>query len=103
MLGIFFCAIMTHLKVKITPSSSKNAFLSWLGDELKVALQAPPEKGKANQALVKFMAQSLGLCEAQIEIIRGATQAHKTLQIDISPNELAERLPKIPRQNRDEA
>ena len=84
---------MAQLQVKITPSSSKNTFLSWRGDELKVALQAPPEKGKANQALIKFMAQSLGLTEAQIEITRGHTQAHKVLNLDISLEDLQARLP----------
>ena len=81
------------LKVKITASSSKNSFLSWLGDELKVALQAPPEKGKANRALIKFMAQNLNIGEHQIEISQGHSQAHKILRFELLPEELLARLP----------
>jgi uncharacterized protein len=84
---------MALLKVKITPASSNNAFLSWRGDELKISLQAAPEKGKANQALVKFLAKALGLSPQAISIVQGHTQANKVLEIELSEAKLFGRLP----------
>jgi uncharacterized protein len=67
--------------------------LSWRGDELKVALQAPPEKGKANQALQKFLAKSLGLSLSQIQIVSGLSNPSKTLELDMDPEDLLRQLP----------
>ncbi|MGI9178416.1 MAG: DUF167 domain-containing protein, partial [Pirellulales bacterium] len=41
-----------RLRVKIVPGSSRNEIVGWLGDALKIKVTAPPEKGKANDAVV---------------------------------------------------
>jgi uncharacterized protein len=46
---------------------------------LKVRVAAPPEKGKANRALVRILAEWLGVRE--IEIVAGASSAEKTVRI----------------------
>jgi uncharacterized protein len=38
---------MTKLSVKIVPNASKNEIVGWLENNLKIRVQAPPEKGKA--------------------------------------------------------
>ncbi|MGE9292806.1 MAG: DUF167 domain-containing protein, partial [Puniceicoccales bacterium] len=47
----------TRLAVKVVPSSSRNAPAGWLGEAFKIKVQAPPERGKANKAVTKLLAQ----------------------------------------------
>lgn len=67
------------LKVKIIPQSSLDAILGWENEELKVRIAAPPEKGKANRALIKFLAKFLDLTQAQVVIVSGETSRHKKI------------------------
>lgn len=70
------------LKVAARPGASRSAIQGVQGDALKVAIQAPPEKGKANKALTTFLAKSLGLRRAQVTLVGGATSRDKTLRFE---------------------
>ena len=80
------------LKVTARPGASRSAIQGVVGDALKVAIAAPPEKGKANKALVAFLAKSLGLRRPQVELVAGPTSREKTLRVELSPTELRARL-----------
>lgn len=83
---------MAFLSVKITPNASKDAFAGWQGDILKIRLHTPPEKGKANAALIDFLAEKLGVAKSQIQIVSGHTSRLKRLSIDgITLEEIAKR------------
>jgi hypothetical protein len=76
--------IFIHLKV--IANSSRNELCNVVEDSngqqiLKVKITATPENGKANKALIKFLAQELGISSANIEIISGHTSPHKKLLI----------------------
>jgi uncharacterized protein (TIGR00251 family) len=63
------------------------------GDALKVRLTALPVEGRANEALVAFLAQRLGVRKSQMEIVAGATSRHKTIRvIGLLAQEVEERL-----------
>lgn len=68
------------VSVRVIPRSSKNA-LAWEEGILKVRLTAPPVDGAANEALVAFLADQLGLPRRAITIVRGATARRKTVEI----------------------
>jgi len=71
------------LDVIVTPSASRTRFLrtdAWR-PELRIAVAATPTKGKANDELVRFLAESLGVTRSSISIVRGATSRSKTLAI----------------------
>lgn len=70
-----------RLAVKVLPKASKNEITGWENGELKVRLRAVPEKGKANQALIAFMAEALDISPSAISLLRGETSRHKLLLI----------------------
>jgi uncharacterized protein (TIGR00251 family) len=51
---------------------------------LRVRLHAPPVDGKANTALIAWLALSLGIAKSQIELMRGQTSKRKQLKIKAS-------------------
>ena len=79
--------------VKVVPRSSKTAIAGILGGMLKVKLAAAPEKGKANQSLVEFLADTLGIKKNTIKITSGLTSPVKTIEIKgISPETILQKL-----------
>jgi len=81
------------INVKVQPGSSKNAIAGvWL-DRLKVKINAPPEAGKANKALVKFLSQFLEIPARNVAILKGQTTSHKTVSIvNLSKTQLKAKL-----------
>ena len=69
------------LKLHVTPRGSRNEITGWRGDTLCVKLTAPPVEGAANAAIVKFIADSLGLRKSQIELVSGDKSREKTVRI----------------------
>ena len=66
---------------KIVPGSSKTAVVGVLDGMIKVKVAAPPEKGKANQCLIAFLAKQLGLRKNAIQIVSGQTNPVKHIHI----------------------
>jgi uncharacterized protein (TIGR00251 family) len=52
-----------------------------VGDRLRVAVNAPPVDGKANEAVVRTLAAALGVPRSAVEIVRGETGRRKTVRI----------------------
>ena len=78
---------------KIVPGSSKTAVVGLLDNALKVKVAAPPEKGRANQCLVAFLAKQLGIRKQAVTIVSGQTHPVKQIQVaGISAQMLLEKL-----------
>ena len=75
-------AVHVLLSVKAIPGAPRSEVCGWVGEELKVKVQAPPVDGKANEVLVRFMAETLDLPPRCVSLIRGNTARHKVLRID---------------------
>ena len=69
------------LAVRVHPSARKNTVTGIHINALKIALTAPPVDGKANEALITFLAETLHLPRARIAIIAGLTNRSKTVRI----------------------
>ena len=65
------------LPVHAQPGARKNGITGVHDGRLKVAVTQAPEKGKANQALVKLLAELLELKRSQISLVAGETSNHK--------------------------
>jgi len=70
-----------RLKVKVVPGSSRDQIMGWLGDPLKIKVTAPPEKGKANEAVVELLAAALGIAADDISVISGYSSPAKVVAI----------------------
>ncbi len=68
-------------KVRVQPKSSKNEVCGLYQDALKMKLTAPPVEGKANRALLNFIADCLGIKKSQVEIVAGHTGRLKTIKV----------------------
>jgi uncharacterized protein (TIGR00251 family) len=81
------------LPVQAQPKAKKNALVGVHGGRLKVAITQAPEKGKANDAIIKLLAKSLNLKRSQIKLLTGATSSKKKFLLhNITSNELRRRL-----------
>lgn len=73
---------MGRLKVKVAPGSKRNAIGAWMGDTLKLQVQAPPEKGRANEAVIALLARELGCPKAAVTVEAGLTSRNKTVSVE---------------------
>jgi len=78
---------------KVIPGSSRTAVCGLLEGMVKVKVAAQPEKGKANQCLVEFLAKKLGVKKSAVSIISGQTNPIKQIQVlGISADALLKKL-----------
>jgi hypothetical protein len=78
------------LRVHVQPRASRSEVAGRHGDALKVRLRAPPVDGAANEELMRFMADALGLRRDAVTLVSGATSRVKRLFIrGISPESIA--------------
>ena len=73
------CAEGIELRVKVVPGASRSELVGTLGDRLKIRIAAPPEDGKANQALLLLIASWLGT--KIVELIAGHGNPEKTVRV----------------------
>lgn len=72
----------TLLHIRAQPGARREGIVGVQADRLKVAVHAAPEKGKANAALIKVIADELGLKRSQIQLLSGESSHQKTLLIE---------------------
>ncbi len=83
------------LPVKVVPGSSRNVIDGWLGEALKLRVTAPAERGRANAAVEKLVADALGVPRRQVRVVTGAASARKIVEIDgLTKSEVRRRLSK---------
>lgn len=81
-----------RLAVQITPNAKKNEVVGGLDDALKLRLQAQPIEGKANEALVRWLAKSLGVARSAVVITHGLTNKRKLIEVssaNLMPDDVA--------------
>lgn len=83
------------LTLHIQPGAKKTEFAGLHGDALKIRLSAPPVDGKANEALIKFIAATLHLPKAAVNLKSGQTSRRKVLEVSGTTTEAIARLSDI--------
>ena len=75
------------LRLYIQPKASRDSIIGLHGDEIKVAITAPPIDGKANAHLVKYLAKQFRVAKSQVVVEKGELGRHKQVKI-IDPQQI---------------
>lgn len=75
------------IRLYIQPKASRDQIVGLHGDELKIAITAPPVDGKANSHLTKYLAKQFRVAKGQVVIEKGELGRHKQVRIE-SPREI---------------
>jgi uncharacterized protein (TIGR00251 family) len=89
---------VARLRVSVVPRAAANAVGPFAGGQLRVRVTRPPADGEANQAVMRIVAEALGLRRGDVRLVTGERSRRKLLEVDrLSEGELAERLDRIGR------
>lgn len=86
-----------RVAVRLTPKAARERIDGLAPDAdggmvLKVSVTAVPENGKANAALIKFLAKEWRVAKTSLSVVQGATDRRKVLHLSGDPDDLAGRL-----------
>ena len=70
-----------RVRLWVQPRAARDGVVGIQGDAVKVRLTAPPVEGKANAALLRFLARQLGVSRGAVKLTAGAGSRRKTVQI----------------------
>ena len=70
-----------RIAVQIAPNAKKTEVIGVLADALKLKLQAQPIEGKANAALIKYLAAALSVPRSAVTITHGLTNKRKLIEV----------------------
>ncbi len=84
---------MATLSVHVVPNAKIDKVIGEYGDAIKIKLRAPAVEGKANAALIRFLAARLKVPARAIVLLRGQTSRDKIIRIDgLSEDDIRTRL-----------
>ena len=79
--------------VKVVPGGSRTGVCGLLDEMVRIKVSARPEKGKANQCLIEFLAKKLGVKKSAISVVSGLTNPIKKVEVlGISAEKLLKKL-----------
>lgn len=84
-----------QVTIHATPGARRDCVGGAHDGALRVSVSAPPDKGRANDAITKTLAKALGVRVAQIELIRGQTSRRKVFTIHDPPENLQQRIDEL--------
>jgi len=70
------------VSVRVVPRSSKEGVAGFEGGVVRIRLNAPPVEGKANEALVRFLAKTVGVPKSRITLVKGEKGRNKIVRVD---------------------
>jgi len=71
----------TRLRLRVSPGAGRAALVGRHGDAWKVRVSAPPERGRANEAVVELLAASLGLSRPDVRLVSGGGSRDKIVEL----------------------
>ncbi len=74
-------ALGVEIALHVQPGARRSAIVGVHAQRLKVALQAPPVEGRANEALVRFLAATLGVPPRQVVLVGGERSRDKRVEL----------------------
>lgn len=71
----------TRLRLRVIPGSGKPGIVGRYGDGWKLRVTASPERGKANEATLDILADTLGLAATNLRLVSGHGSRDKTVEV----------------------
>ena len=72
------------LALHVQPGARRTAVVGPHGERLKIAVASPPADGRANAALLEFLAELLGLPKLAVTLVSGASSRDKRVAVETS-------------------
>jgi uncharacterized protein (TIGR00251 family) len=83
----------TRLRLRVSPGAARTELVGRHGEAWKVRVAAAPERGRANEALLRLLSERLGLPPARIALVAGHSGRDKVVLLDgLGPDEAERRL-----------
>jgi uncharacterized protein len=83
----------TRLRLRVIPGSPRTGVVGRHGDAWKLRVNAPPERGKANEATLELLARTLGVDQADLRLVTGHGARDKMVEVSgLSADEADRRL-----------
>jgi uncharacterized protein (TIGR00251 family) len=83
----------TRLRIRVSPGARKTELVGRQGEAWKVRVTAAPERGRANDAVLKLLAERLRLAPAALTLVAGRTGREKIVELHgLGPEEADRRL-----------
>jgi uncharacterized protein (TIGR00251 family) len=70
------------LRVRLTPRAGRSQIDGWDGDLLRVRVAAPPVEGRANDVLLRLLAEALDVPLSRLRLVRGRTSREKVVAVE---------------------
>lgn len=83
------CKLNVHIKA----NAKRSAIIGWHNGYLKIAIQAPPVDGKANQALINFLSDYFSIPKQHVQIIHGTSTSKKQVCLLVEDEKWLAQLP----------
>jgi uncharacterized protein (TIGR00251 family) len=81
------------LRLSVSPGAGRSAVVGRHGDALKVRVGAPPERGRANEAVVQLVASVVGAKPKDVTLVSGDTSRSKRVAVKgVEPDDIGRRL-----------
>ena len=78
-----------NFPVKVQPKASRDQVIGYKEGVLRLRVTAPPDKGRANAAVVSLLAGALGVAKSRVRIVRGQTSRDKVVTVEsLTPEEV---------------
>ena len=86
-------ASTTRVRLRVAPGAARPGVVGRHGDAWKLRVAAAPEQGKANEAVVELLAQTLDVPRSSVTLVSGAGSRNKIVELSgIEPEEIERRL-----------
>ncbi|HTZ07285.1 MAG TPA: DUF167 domain-containing protein [Gaiellaceae bacterium] len=86
-------ASTTRLRLRVIPGAPSDGIVGRHGEAWKVRVAAPPEDGRANDAVVRLLARTLGVARGDVTLVAGHGSRDKVVELTgLEPDEVDRRL-----------
>ncbi len=73
---------MGRLRLHVTPGAREEGIAGWRGESLRLKVRERPQKGRANEAVLRLLARRLGVPRARLSIVHCAASRDKLVEVD---------------------